>query len=404
MKLNKIEEAIKDIQNGKMVIVVDDKKRENEGDLILAASKVTPDAVNFMITHGRGLVCVPITLARAMELGLDPMVNNNTESMGTAFTDSVDGSKANGVTTGISAADRAKTIEILINHESKPSDLRRPGHIFPIIARDGGTLKRAGHSEAAIDLARLAGMYPAGVICEIIKENGAMARLPDLIKFSKKHNLKIISIADLIKYRVSRERLVNKISETKLPTRHGNFKAIVYEDELSGHHHLALVKGKVDGKKDVLVRIHSECLTGDVFGSCRCDCGEQLEAAFKKIEFAGEGVILYMRQEGRGIGLANKLKAYSLQDKGLDTVEANHALGFVEDLRDYGIGAQILVQLGLSHIRLLTNNPSKVIGLEGYGLKISERISLEIKPNKHNVKYLETKSKKLGHYLNVLRG
>ena len=399
MKFNTIPEALKDIQNGRMIIVVDDKDRENEGDLLMAAEKVTPEAINFMIKNGRGLVCVPLMSERIDALKLYPMAANNTDSLKTAFTVAVDASNKYGVSTGISPSDRATTIEVLINPKSKEEDLTKPGHVFPLRAKDGGVLKRAGHTEAAVDIARLAGLYPAGVICEIIKDDGTMARVDDLFRYAAKHNLKIITIADLIKYRASKEKNIKKMSSAKLPTKYGNFIVETYQDMISGEHHLAIVKGKVSGQKDVLVRVHSECLTGDVLGSCRCDCGEQLAEALKKIEFCGLGVVLYMRQEGRGIGLVNKLKAYELQDKGLDTVEANNKLGFDADLRDYGVGAQILRDLGLTSIKLLTNNPRKIVGLEGYGLKVVKRLPIEIEPNQYNIKYLTTKSKKLGHIL-----
>ncbi|MCU0641663.1 MAG: bifunctional 3,4-dihydroxy-2-butanone-4-phosphate synthase/GTP cyclohydrolase II [Candidatus Margulisbacteria bacterium] len=403
-KFNSIAEAIGDIQNGKMVVVVDDADRENEGDLVIAAGKITPEAVNFMITNAKGLVCVPLTGERLDQLGLPQMVTENTEKMKTAFTVSVDGAKKFGLTTGISPADRARTVELLINPLTKKDDLATPGHIFPLRVKEGGVLKRAGHTEAAVDLARLAGLYPAAVICEIINPDGSMARTTELRAFAARHNLKMITIADLISYRVQHERFVRRVSTTRLPTAHGDFVAHAYEDSLSGDIHVALVKGKVEGEKDVLVRVHSECLTGDVFGSRRCDCGEQLASALEKIDFTGQGVLLYMRQEGRGIGLKDKLKAYALQDQGLDTVEANEALGYPADLRDYGIGAQILADLGLSTIRLITNNPKKVIGLEGYGLAITQRVPLEMLPNEHNARYLSTKSEKLGHILNAPRG
>jgi 3,4-dihydroxy 2-butanone 4-phosphate synthase / GTP cyclohydrolase II len=396
---NTIEEAIADIQNGKMVIVVDDQGRENEGDLIIAAEKVTPAAINFMITRGKGLVCVPMSAERLDEIGLRQMVENNSEAMKTAFTVSVDAAQRHGVTTGISAADRARTVEVLINPRSKKEDLMTPGHVFPLRVKDGGVLKRAGHTEAAVDLAKLAGLYPAAVICEIINTDGTMARVPQLMNFAKTFGLKIVTIADLISYRVRHDKLVKRTSIIKLPTKFGEFTAYGYEDLLSGSHHVALVKGQVSGKQDILVRVHSECLTGDVFGSLRCDCGEQLARALAKIEFCGQGVLLYMRQEGRGIGLRDKLRAYELQEKGYDTVEANKLLGYPADLRDYGIGAQILADLGLSTIRLITNNPKKIVGLDGYGLKIVERVPLLIKPNEFNVKYLRTKSNKLGHLL-----
>lgn len=403
IKFNKIEEAVEAIASGKMIVVVDGKERENEGDLVIAAEKITPQAINFMITHGKGLVCLPISAERLDQLDIKQMVDDNQETMHTAFTVSVDGHSKFGVTTGISPADRAKTIEILINPKSKKGDLVSPGHIFPLRGKEGGVLKRAGHTEASVDLAKLACLYPAAVICEIINKDGRMARGNDLFAFAKQHKLIIVTIEDLIAYRMRREKLVQKVVTSNLPTEFGDFALHGYEDKLSGDFHLALVKGNVKNKKDVLVRVHSECLTGDVFSSRRCDCGEQLRKALEKINFCGQGVLLYMRQEGRGIGLREKLKAYHLQDKGYDTVEANLALGFAADLRDYGIGAQILVDLGLSSIRLMTNNPRKIVGLEGYGLHISQRVALEMQSNPHNQKYLSTKSSKLGHMLSALK-
>lgn len=394
-----IPEAVADIAAGRMVVVVDDQQRENEGDLIMAAAKVTPEAVNFMISHGRGLVCAPLTGERLDQLGLPLMVSQNTESMGTAFTVSIDGARSFGVSTGISPSDRARTIKVLIDEKSKPDDLRRPGHVFPLRATEGGVLRRAGHTEAAVDLAKMAGLPAAGVLCEIIKPDGQMARLPDLIKFTQKWKLKMITIADLIKYRMKRDRLIKKIVTTQLPTDYGDFTLHAYESLVDGQVHIALVKGKVAGKQNVLTRVHSQCLTGDVFSSQRCDCGPQLARALQMISEEGAGVLLYMRQEGRGIGLVNKLKAYHLQDKGKDTVEANELLGFASDLRDYGLGAQILVDLGLTSLKLITNNPAKIVGLEGYHLKVTKRVPLEIKPTKYNLKYLRTKAVKMGHIL-----
>jgi 3,4-dihydroxy 2-butanone 4-phosphate synthase/GTP cyclohydrolase II len=397
-KFNTIDEAIDEIVKGKMVILIDDEDRENEGDLCMAAEKVTPEAINFMARHGRGLICLSLSPERVEELKLPMMTDENTSPYGTAFTVSIEAKK--GVTTGISAADRARTIQTAIDPKTKPEDLARPGHVFPLKARPGGVLQRAGQTEGSVDLARLARLYPAGVICEIMNDDGTMARVPELMEFAKRHNIKMVTIKDLIKYRMRTELFVKRLATVKLPTKYGSeFTAIAYTNDIDNNIHVALVKGEIRPEDEILVRVHSQCLTGDVFGSERCDCGEQLHKAMEMIKKEGKGVILYMKQEGRGIGLINKLKAYELQDKGLDTVEANIRLGFKPDLRDYGIGAQILVDLGVRKMRLMTNNPKKIVGLEGYGLKVVERVSIETRPNERNIIYLKTKKKKLGHML-----
>ncbi len=400
-KFATIEESLQDVRNGKIVIVVDDEDRENEGDMIVAAEKVTPEHINFMATHARGLICLSLTRKRVEELQIPDFTHPNTSKMGTPFVAPIDARK--GITTGSSAFDRARTIKVAIDPETKPEDLAIPGHVHVLRAQEAGVLRRAGHTEAAVDLARLAGLYPAGVLCEIMDDDGHMARLPKLFEIAQKFGLKIITIKDIIKYRIKRERLIKRVANIRLPTRFGDFRLYAYEDIVDEETHIALLMGEPEGKENVLVRVHSECITGDIFHSLRCDCGDQLNKALEIISQEGEGVLVYMRQEGRGIGLINKLKTYELQEKGLDTVEANEVMGFPPDIRDYGIGAQILLDLGLTKIRLLTNNPAKIVGLEGYGIKIVERVPIEAEPNNENFEYLKAKKEKLGHLLEKIQ-
>ncbi|WP_457626156.1 bifunctional 3,4-dihydroxy-2-butanone-4-phosphate synthase/GTP cyclohydrolase II [Persephonella sp.] len=404
-RFNRIEEAIEDIKNGKMVIVVDDPDRENEGDLVMAAEKVTPDAINFMAKEGRGLICLSLTPERCKQLDIPLMTPNNTDPKGTAFCLSIDAHPKFGTTTGISAYDRAVTIKLAVSPDAQPADFIRPGHVFPLRARPGGVLERTGHTEASVDLAKLAGLYPAGVICEIMKEDGTMARLPDLIRFAEKHNLKIITIADLVQYRLRSEKLVQREAEAYLPTKYGTFKIYGYRNTVDGSEHVALVMGDIKPDEPVLVRVHSECLTVDIFGSLRCDCQSQLHSALRTIANEGKGVLVYMRgHEGRGIGIINKIKAYKLQDEGYDTVEANHKLGFQADLRDFGTGAQILLDIGVRKMKLMTNNPRKIVALEGFGLEVVERVPIIIETNPYNKNYLKTKKVRLGHLIEELQG
>lgn len=396
---DKVEDAVAAIRRGDMVIVADDEDRENEGDLVCAAEKVTPEIINFMATHGRGLICLSLTPERVDELVLDPMGDHGPDKMSTAFMVSIDATAKHGVTTGISAADRAKTIQVAIDPDTRPEDLGRPGHVFPLRARPGGTLQRVGQTEASVDLARIARLTPAGVICEILNDDGTMARRPELEVFARQHNLKFVTVAQIISHRLKTERLVHRVAEAFLPTEFGDFRVIAYENDVDQREHVALIKGEIAGEDDVLVRMHSECLTGDVFHSQRCDCGQQLQTSLRRIEKEGKGVVVYMKQEGRGIGLNNKIRAYQLQERGMDTVEANELLGFPPDLRDYGIGVQVLLDLGIKSMRLMTNNPKKIIGLQGYGLSVTEQVPITVKPNRHNEGYLRAKREKMGHLI-----
>ena len=401
IEFDTVEQAVEAIRRGEMVIVADDEDRENEGDLVCAAERITPEGINFMATHGRGLICLTMTPERAEELVLTAMGDQSSDSLGTAFLVSIDAAERHGVTTGISAWDRAKTIQVAVAPESRPEDLRRPGHVFPLRARPGGVLQRVGQTEASVDLARMAELSPAGVICEILNDDGTMARRPELEIFAKRHGLKFVTVAQIISHRLKTERLVHRVAEANLPTEFGDFRVIAYRNDVDRREHVALIKGDVQDKQGVLVRMHSECLTGDVFHSQRCDCGQQLHASLRRIEREGEGVLVYMKQEGRGIGLLNKIRAYQLQESGMDTVEANEKLGFPADLRDYGIGVQVLLDLGIKSMRLMTNNPKKIIGLQGYGLSVTEQIPITVKPNRHNERYLKAKRDKLGHLIPV---